>query len=230
MNARATTHGKAARAATTTHLEAGAGDACRRSPQGATGRAGDVPAADNQRNAQTMKKTTAKRRKAPAADFWTPDMEATWSATVRKAWEEEQKAWREYQEQQDAALFAAYERRKAQKANRPGKGTSSHAGKTIGGNLKGKGKYHILPDGQTIEVAGDSTPYRITGAAALKTLDSLLDALKNGDGWTAWSKKDRARFSTPRAKAFARKYIENERNKSGIGWNYGHKPKARLKP
>jgi len=42
MDARATTHGKAARAATTTHPAAGAGDACRRS-QGATIRAGDVP-------------------------------------------------------------------------------------------------------------------------------------------------------------------------------------------
>ena len=29
-------------------------------------RAGDVPAADNRRKAQAMKKTTAKRRKAPA--------------------------------------------------------------------------------------------------------------------------------------------------------------------
>lgn len=57
MNARATTHGKAARAATTTHPAAGAGDACRRSPQGATGRAGDVPAAEIQRKAQSMKKT-----------------------------------------------------------------------------------------------------------------------------------------------------------------------------
>lgn len=228
MNARATTHGKAARAATTTHPAAGAGDACRRSPQGATGRAGDVPAADNRRKAQAMKKTTAKRRKAPADDFWTPDMEAAWNEAAEKR--EADKAWIEEHRQQEAAIITAYERRKAQKANRPGKGTSRHAGKTIGGNLKGKGKYHILPDGQTIEVAGDSTPYRITGAAALKTLDRLLDALKNGDGWTSWSKKDRARFSTPRAKAFARKYIENERSKSGIGWNYGHQPKARLKP
>ena len=330
MNARATTH-----------PAAGAGDACRRS-QGATGQAGDVPAAEIQRKAQTMKKTISAQwglgdpdpRSADAAQVvedaaWRDEGrdieaafvsasgdEATFSATDRNAewaklkqaaeaaakrdgvntrsrkavgayteaamrdyaeavrnghgrellpntdWRtraarrhgdkivaamlyreaadtinaetarasEEEAAWREYNEQQEAALFAAYERRKAQAVNRPGKGTSRHAGKTIGGNLKGKGKYHILPDGQTIEVAGDSTQYRITGAAALETLDKLFDALKNGDGWTAWSKKDRARFSTPRAKAFARKYIENERSKSGIGWNYGHQPKARLKP
>ena len=47
MNARATTDGKAARAATATHPAAGTGDACRRSPGSVTGRAGDVPAADN---------------------------------------------------------------------------------------------------------------------------------------------------------------------------------------
>ena len=46
MDARATTHGKAAKAATTTHPATGAGDACRRSCESATGRAGDVPAAD----------------------------------------------------------------------------------------------------------------------------------------------------------------------------------------
>lgn len=342
MDARAATHGKAARAATTTHPAADAGDACRRSPQGVTGRAGDVPAADIQRKAQTMKETISAQwglddpdpqsadaaqvvedaawrdegRDIEAAFVSASGDEAIFSATDRNAewvklkqaaeaaakrdgvntrsrkaahayleaamreyaeavrdgdgrellpntdWRtraarrhghkivaamlyreaadainakttraaEEEAAWREYYERQNAALFADYERRKAQKANSPGKGTSRHAGKTIGGNLKGKGKYHILPDGQTIEVAGDSTPYRITGAAALETLDRLLDALKNGDGWTSWSKKDRARFSTPRAKAFARKYIENERSKSGIGWNYGHQPKARLKP
>lgn len=47
-------------------------------------RAGDVPAADNRRKAQAMKKTTAKRRKAPADDFWTPDIEATWAAIEKR--------------------------------------------------------------------------------------------------------------------------------------------------
>lgn len=345
MNADTARHGKAARAATT-HPAAGAGDACRRSSESATGRAGDVPAADIQRKAQTMKKTISAQwglgdpdpRSADAAKVvedaaWRDDGrdvvavfvsasgdEVTFSATDRSAawvklkqaaeaaakrdgvntrsrkavgayaeaamrdyaeavqngpgrellpntdWRtraarrhgdkivaamlykeaadainaetaraaEEEAAWREHHEQQvaqeEAAIIATYERRKVEVANRPGKGTSRHAGKTIGGNLKGKGRYHILPDGQTIEVAGDSTQYRITGKTAWETLDKLLDALKNGDGWTAWSKKYRARFSTPCAKAFAKKYIENERSKAGIGWNYGHQPKARLKP
>ena len=57
---------------------------CRRTDASATGRAGDVPAADNRRKAQTMKKTTAKRRKAPADDFWTPDIEATWAAIEKR--------------------------------------------------------------------------------------------------------------------------------------------------
>lgn len=149
---------------------------------------------------------------------------------------EEAAAWREHHEQQEAALFAAYEQRKAQKANRPGKATSRHAGKTIGAGriVKGtyRGKYYILPDGQTIEVAGDSTLYHITGKAAWETLDRLLDALEKDaqNGWAAWSKTDRARFSAASAKAFASKYIENEKSKAGIGWNYGHQPKARLKP
>lgn len=59
MNADATTHGKgeAAKAATAKHPATGAGEPCHRSSRSAADHAGDVPAADNQRKAQTMKET-----------------------------------------------------------------------------------------------------------------------------------------------------------------------------
>ena len=59
MNTDATTHGKgeAAKAATAKHPATGAGEPCHRSSRSAADHAGDVPAADNQRKAQTMKET-----------------------------------------------------------------------------------------------------------------------------------------------------------------------------
>ena len=135
-------------------------------------------------------------------------------------------AWSEYYEQQESEIIAAYERHKAEADKRPGKGTSRHAGETIGRRIKGVGKYHILPDGQTIKVAGDSTEYRITSKAALATLDRMLDALgKDPDnGWIVGGQAERARFSAARAKAFAKEYIETEK----VGNAYHRR--IRLKP
>ena len=84
MIAKQTNHGKAANNTATATARAATAKPCRRTDASATGRAGDVPAADNRRKAQTMKKTTAKRRKAPADDFWTPELEATWKAVTKK--------------------------------------------------------------------------------------------------------------------------------------------------
>ena len=151
--------------------------------------------------------------------------EAADAAKAEAAAEKERDAaFVEERKQQVAAFIAAYERRKAQEARKTGKGISRHAGETFRG-----GTYHVCPDGQTIEVKGDSLKYKITSKAALETLDQLLDGATD-DGWVSWSSTGRSRFSTPSAKAFAKKYIENERSKAGFGFNYGHEPRARLKP
>lgn len=133
-------------------------------------------------------------------------------------------AFCEEQSRHEAEIIERYEKRKAIDAQKPGKGISRFAGQVVART------YHVLPDGQTIKVKGDASSYKITSKAALETLDRLLAALcGEPGGWMDWSKKYRARFSAPSAKAFAKKYIENLKETAGCGYCYGHNPRARLK-